>query len=113
MYVLYVHIADVTHYVRENSPLDKEALERGTSIYLTDRVIPMLPEELSNGVCSLNADGEKATLTCEMLIGQDGEVKESKVYESLIHSNYRLTYRIVETIKNNNFQPSDAPIDES
>lgn len=111
-YLLYVHIADVTHYVRENSALDKEALERGTSIYLTDRVIPMLPEELSNGVCSLNAHEEKATLTCEMEIDLKGNVVGSNVYESLIKSSHRLTYNIVEKIKQNNFLPSEEEIDE-
>jgi ribonuclease R len=110
-YKLYVHIADVTHYVLEKSHLDTEALARGTSIYLTDRVIPMLPEELSNGVCSLNAHEDKATLTCEMDIDDHGNVVRSSVYESVIKSRHRLTYKIVETIKKNNFLPIDTPID--
>lgn len=97
-YKLFVHIADVTHYVKENSFLDREALKRGTSIYLADRVIPMLPEALSNGVCSLNALEEKLTLTCEMDVAQNGKIIGSRVYESLIKSNYRLTYSWVQNL---------------
>lgn len=97
-YELYVHIADVTHYVREWSNLDKEAIKRWTSVYLTDRVIPMLPVKLSNQLCSLNPDSPKLTLTCEMLIWKDGQIKKSKVYESIIQSDYRLTYKEVDQI---------------
>ena len=95
---LYVHIADVTHYVREHSELDKWAFKRSTSVYLTDRVIPMLPEKLSNELCSLNPHTDKLTLTCEMLIWKDWKIKKQKVYESVISSDFRLTYKEVDEI---------------
>jgi ribonuclease R len=101
---LFVHIADVTHFVEESSLIDREALKRGTSIYLADRVIPMLPEALSNGVCSLNAWEAKLTLTCEMDIAPNGKIIGSKVYESIIESNYRLTYKQVEKIAQYRFR---------
>ncbi len=97
-YILSVHIADVTHYVKEGTPLDTEAQKRATSIYLIDKVIPMLPEKLSNDLCSLNPNEVKLTLTCEMIINPKGHVVESKVYESIIKSNYRLTYNDVEKL---------------
>jgi len=97
---LYVHIADVTNYVREDNALDKEALYRATSVYLPDRVIAMLPKELSNNLCSLNLDWAKLSLTCEMIIGKDGVIRKTKVYESLIKSDFRLTYKEVDEIKN-------------
>jgi len=97
-YKLSVHIADVTHYVTENSPIDQEAQTRGTSIYLVDKVIPMLPEKLSNGLCSLNPHETKLSLTCEMIINSAGHIMESKVYESVIESDYRLTYEEVDDI---------------
>lgn len=93
---LYVHIADVSHYIRENSELDREAIKRATSVYLSDRVIPMLPEKLSNNLCSLNPNTDKLTLTCEMLIWKDGKIKKSRVYESIINTDFRLTYREVD-----------------
>ena len=95
---LYVHIADVANYIKEDSILDKEAISRATSVYLTDRVIPMLPKKLSNNLCSLNPDTPKLTLTCEMLIWKDWIIKKTKVYESLIESNFRLTYKEVDEI---------------
>ncbi|MDD5213675.1 MAG: ribonuclease R [Candidatus Gracilibacteria bacterium] len=89
---LYVHIADVTHYVKEGSSLDVEALNRSTSTYYPSEVIPMLPEKLSNGLCSLNPNEDKLTLTACMEIGKTGEIINTEVYESIIKSNYRLTY---------------------
>lgn len=97
-YKLYVHIADVAHYVTEKSPLDIEAYKRATSIYLVDRVIPMLPEKLSNNLCSLNPNTEKLTLTCEMIIWNNWAIKSQKVYESIIKSDHRLTYKQVDEI---------------
>ncbi len=95
---LYVHIADVANYIIEDSILDKEAISRATSVYLADRVIPMLPKKLSNNLCSLNPDTPKLTLTCEMLIWKDWIIRKTKVYESLIESNFRLTYKEVDDI---------------
>jgi len=95
-YKLSVHIADVSHYVREWTRLDEEAQKRATSIYLVNKVIPMLPEKLSNDLCSLNPDEDKLTLTCEMTIGKAWEVLKSEVYESVIKSDFRLTYKDVE-----------------
>lgn len=107
-YILYVHIADVTNYVTENTPLDKEALERATSIYLADRVIPMLPEKLSNNLCSLNPYTDKLTLTCEMHIwGKTGHLIKSRVWESVIRSDYRLTYKDVDMIEQKKLNVGD------
>lgn len=100
-YKLGVHIADVTHYVKENSKIDKEALKRATSVYLADRVIPMLPKELSNGVCSLNPNEDKLTLSCEMIIDLKGKVVDYLIYESIISSKYRMTYTDVSNILEN------------
>ena len=101
-YLLYVSIADVSHYVAENSELDKEALERWTSIYLADRVIPMLPEKLSNNLCSLNPYTDKLALTCEIHIwAKTWHTVKSKVYESIINSDFRLTYEEVDKIVKN------------
>lgn len=91
-YKLGVHIADVAHYVRENSALDKEALSRGNSVYLIDRVIPMLPKELSNGICSLNPHLERLTLSVFMEIDKKGTVLDHKIVESVIKSKHRLIY---------------------
>ncbi|MCP1103554.1 ribonuclease R [Aequitasia blattaphilus] len=91
-YILGVHIADVTNYVQENSALDKEALKRGTSVYLVDRVIPMLPRTLSNGICSLNANEDRLTLSCIMKISKAGEVLEHRIVEGVICVNNRMTY---------------------
>lgn len=98
-YKLYIHIADVAHYVEEKSALDKEALKRSTSVYLADRVIPMLPEMLSNHLCSLNTESQKLSLTCEALMSKDGQLVKSTMYESIIESNFRLSYKEVDEME--------------
>ncbi|WP_338216340.1 ribonuclease R [Companilactobacillus muriivasis] len=97
-YHLEVDIADVTHYVKEGSPLDEEAYSRGTSTYLVDRVIPMLPFRLSNGICSLNPGEDRLALTCEMEIDHEGNVVKHDIYPSVIRSKYRMTYNNVNEI---------------
>lgn len=101
---LGVHIADVTHYVKPGSPLDQEAYERGTSTYLVDRVIPMLPFRLSNGICSLNPGEDRCVLTCDMEINPQGEIINHKIYPSVIRSHARLTYNNVNKILNGDAQ---------
>ncbi|MGB9680058.1 MAG: ribonuclease R [Thermoanaerobacteraceae bacterium] len=91
-YHLFVSIADVSHYVKEGSKLDKEALKRGCSVYFIDRVIPMLPPRLSNGICSLNPNEERLTLTVSMKINSKGEVVDHEIFESIIKSKERMTY---------------------
>lgn len=97
-YHLGVSIADVAHYVKAGSALDKEAYERGTSTYLTDRVLPMLPERLSNGICSLNPNAERLTMTCEMEIDLQGNVVKHEIFPAVIKSAARMTYTAVNQI---------------
>lgn len=97
-YRLGVHIADVSHFVKEKNVLDKEALKRGTSVYLIDRVVPMLPKKLSNGVCSLNPKVDRLALTCIMEIDHKGKVLSHEVFESIIKTNERMTYTDVTKI---------------
>lgn len=91
-YKLIVSIADVSHYIPEGSMLDQEAFKRGNSVYLVDRVLPMFPKEISNGICSLNPNEDKLTFTCEMEIDQNGKVVDSDTYKSVIKSVRRMTY---------------------
>ncbi|WP_072988513.1 ribonuclease R [Clostridium cavendishii] len=95
---LGVHIADVTNYVKENNPLDKEALKRATSVYLIDRVIPMLPKKLSNGICSLNPKVDRLTLSCIMVINEKGKVISHEIAETVIKTDERMTYTDVTKI---------------
>ena len=97
-YELGVHIADVSYYVTPGSPIDREALSRGTSVYLVDRVVPMLPERLSNEICSLRPDQDRLTFSCIMEVAPNGHVVKHRILESVIHSKRRFTYQEVQEI---------------
>lgn len=97
-YLLGVYIADVSYYVTEDSTLDKEARERGTSVYLVDRVLPMLPERLSNGICSLNAGEDRLAMACEMHIDSLGTILSYDIFPAVINVRHRLSYNIVRAI---------------
>ena len=104
-YLLGVHIADVASYVKEGSPLDREAYERGTSTYLVGEVVPMLPVKLSNGICSLNPNVNRLAMTCEMEIDDEGQVVKHQIFQSVIRSKGRLTYNLV----NATFENKEVP----
>lgn len=97
-YRLFVHIADVAEYVKENTPLDREAIERGTSVYFADRVLPMLPEKLSNGICSLNEGVDRLAMSCVMDFDGEGNIVSHEICEGVIRSKARMTYDWVESI---------------
>ena len=104
-YKLGVHIADVSYYIKENSVLDLEARHRGTSTYLVDRVIPMFHHQISNGICSLNPDVDRLTISCEMEIDDKGKLIDYEIFPSVIHSRIQMTYKKVNEILENNIIP--------
>lgn len=104
-YKLGVHIADVSYYVHEGSPLDNEAMERGTSVYLVDRVIPMLPHELSNGICSLNPNVDRLAISCVMEFNSIGKQIDYEIFPSIIRSRIQMTYKKVNSILEDNKVP--------
>ena len=104
-YKLGVHIADVSYYVKEGTELDKEAMDRGTSVYLVDRVIPMLPHKLSNGICSLNPEVERLAISCVMEVDNTGKTVDYEIFESVIKSRIQMTYKKVNSIIEDNITP--------
>ncbi len=112
LFHLGVHIADVSNYVQERSALDREALKRGTSVYLVDRVIPMLPHRLSNGICSLNQKEDRLTLSCLMTINRSGDVIEHSIVESVINVNRRMSYTDVAKILEDEDEQTIAEYEE-
>ena len=108
-YLLYVHIADVSHYIKDKSELDQEAFKRGNSVYLVDRVIPMYPPQLSNGICSLNPDQDRFAFTAEMEINHQGKVVKGKLYPSVICSKVRTSYNETQSILNGEEVGEDRP----
>ena len=104
-YILGVHIADVSYYVKEGTELYKEALDRGTSVYLADRVVPMLPHKISNGICSLNPNVDRLSVSCVMEIDPTGKVIDHDIFESVIKSRIQMTYKKVNKILNDEEEP--------